>query len=114
MKNGDGIPGMVGWEWMGQPANIPGLSVVAEGTMTYGKDQGTYTGTIYPGPKNNWVFNAASIWWSAGLSAPPGFITPKWQSLTGRIGPEEQGPNGPELRVQQITANLLNRFRGQA
>ena len=26
MKNGDGIPGLVGWEWMGAPAKIPGLA----------------------------------------------------------------------------------------
>ena len=25
MKEGDGIPGLVGWEWHGEPAPIPGL-----------------------------------------------------------------------------------------
>ena len=29
MKEGDGIPGLVGWEWHGDPAPIPGLEVVA-------------------------------------------------------------------------------------
>ena len=37
--------------------------------MKYNKDEGTYAATVYPGPKNNWVFNAASIWWADGLSA---------------------------------------------
>lgn len=113
MKNGDGIPGLVGWEWMGGPADIPGLSVVAEGIMKYGKDQGTYTGTIYPGPKDNWVFNAASIWWSVGLSAPPGFITPTWYGAEGKITPKTKGlgPKGPDPRVHKITANIFDRFR---
>jgi len=104
MKNGDGIPGLVGWEWMGAPADIPGLRVVAKGLMKYGKDEGTYTATIYPGPKNNWVFNASSIWWSNGLSEPPGYLTPSVP---------EGSPQGPDPRVQRMTANLLNRFRGQ-
>ena len=103
MKHGDAIPGIVGWEWMGSPADIPGLSVVAEGAMKYGKDEGTYTATVYPGPKNNWVFYAASIWWADGLSTPPGYKTPI--AL-------DSSPPGPDQRVQQITANLLNRFRG--
>src|SRR5262249_116104 len=29
MKKGDRIPGLVGWEFHGEPANIPGLEVVA-------------------------------------------------------------------------------------
>jgi hypothetical protein len=29
MKKGEGIPGLVGWEWHGDPAAIPGLQVVA-------------------------------------------------------------------------------------
>jgi hypothetical protein len=102
MKHGDSIPNIVGWEWMGNPANIPGLSVVAEGSMKYNKDEGTYAATVYPGPKNNWVFNASSIWWSDGLAAPPGYKTP-WAI--------NASPPGPDARVQRITANLLNRFR---
>jgi hypothetical protein len=103
MMNGDAISNIVGWEWMGSPADIPGLSVVAQGEMTYGSDRGTYTATAYPGPNDNWVFNASTIWWGVGLSAPPGFVTPKVYGLS---------PSGPDPRVQQITANLLNRFRG--
>jgi hypothetical protein len=103
MKHGDRIPGLVGWEWVGDPANIPGLEVVARGEVTSGRLKGTYTATIYPGPRDNFVFNAATIWWSDGLSAPPGYIHP------GHYG---ANPKGPDPRVQRITANLLNRFRG--
>jgi hypothetical protein len=104
MKNGDGIPGLVGWEWHGDPANIPGLEVVARGEVKNRGATGTYTATIYPGPKDNVVFNAATIWWADGLSDPP-----------GRIHPAAHGakPKGADPRVQQITANLLNRLRGK-
>jgi hypothetical protein len=103
MKNGDGIPGLVGWEWHGDPADIPGLEVVARGELQSRGTKGTYTSTIYPGPKDNLVFNAATIWWSDGLSAPPGYLHPS---------AHEAKPKGPDRRVQRITANLFNRFRG--
>lgn len=103
MKKGDRIPGLVGWEWHGDPAAIPGLEVVAQGQTFNGTNKGTYTATIYPGPKDNFVFNASTIWWSDGLSAPPGYLHP---SVYGAK------PRGPDARVQRITANLLNRFRG--
>jgi len=101
MKNGNRIPGLVGWEWMGEPADIPGLEVVAQGNLI--KHEGTYTATIYPGPQGNFVFNAATIWWSDGLSAPPGYMHPSAHGAN---------PKGPDPRVQRITANLLNRLRG--
>ncbi len=101
MKNGDRIPGLVGWEFHGDPANIPGLEVVAEGTSTNGADeQAHWTATIYPGPKGNWVFNASTIYWSMGLATPPGFVFP--YAHYGR-------PIGPDPRVERITANFLRR-----
>ncbi|HEY1783953.1 MAG TPA: N,N-dimethylformamidase beta subunit family domain-containing protein [Pirellulales bacterium] len=105
MKAGDSIPGLVGWEWHGDPAPIAGLEVVASGPTQSapGKPNGgTYTATIYPGPHDNFVFNAATIWWADGLSAPPGYVRPKVYTE----------PLGPDLRVQQITRNLLDRMRG--
>jgi hypothetical protein len=104
MKNGASIPGLVGWEWHGDPADIPGLEVVGKGELKSRNAKGTYTATIYPGPKNNHVFNAATIWWSDGLSAPPGYIHPAAHGAK---------PQGPDPRVQRMTANLLNRFRGK-
>ena len=104
MRNGDAIPGLVGWEHHGDPAAIPGLQVVAEGeVITGGGQPGRYTATLYPGRKGNWVFNAATIWWPQGLSRPPGHIPP--YSHHGR-------PHGPDRRVQRITRNLLERFLG--
>lgn len=103
MKNGDGIPGLVGFEWMGAPADIPGLEVVAKGRVAYGGIEGHYAATIYPGPKDNVVFNASTIWWADGLSAPLGYKTPSAHGAT---------PKGPDRRVQQITMNLFRRMRG--
>jgi hypothetical protein len=104
MKEGDGIKGLVGWEWHGDPADIPGLVVVGRGKVKSRGALGTYTSTIYPGPKGNLVFNAATIWWSDGLSAPPGYKHPSAHGAK---------PQGPDRRVQRITANLFNRFRGK-
>jgi hypothetical protein len=102
MKAGDGIPGLVGWEWHGDPAPLPGLEVVASGPTSNGSKSGVFTSTIYPGPKENIVFNAATIWWSDGLSEPPGYLRPAVYTK----------PQGPDPRVQRITRNLFDRMRG--
>ena len=100
MRAGDSIPGLVGWEYHGDPAPIVGLEVVASGPTQQAPGEpngGTFTATIYPGTKNNFVFNAATIWWADGLSAPPGYVRPQVYTT----------PQGPDQRVQQITRNLL-------
>ena len=103
MKAGDRIPGLIGWEYHGDPASIPGLQVVATGPTQSAPGQpngGIYTATVYPGPRGNFVFNAATCWWADGLSAPPGYIRPKVYTE----------PQGPDRRVQQITKNVLQRM----
>ncbi len=101
VKNGDSIPGLIGWEYHGDPANIPGLEVVATGTAWQGGvNPQTWMATIYPGPKGNFVFNASTIFWAQGLSSPPGHTLP-WSHWSR--------PHGPDARVQQITHNLLRR-----
>lgn len=104
MRNGDRIPGLVGWEFHGDPADIPGLRVVAEGeTINGGGEKAHWTATLYPGPKGNWVFNASTIFWAQGLSRPPGHVIP--YSHYAR-------PHGPDPRVGRITRNLIERFAG--
>ncbi len=101
VKKGDKIPGLVGWEYHGDPPDIPGLEVVAEGTAWVGGERPQqWTATIYPGPKGNFVFNAATIFWAQGLSRPPGHTLP-WSHWSR--------PHGPDERVQKITHNLLNK-----
>lgn len=101
MKQGDSIRGLIGWEYHGDPAKIDGLEVVAEGTAWQGgANPQQWAATIYPGPRNNFVFNAATIWWAQGLSKPPGHM-PVWSHFSR--------PHGPDARVQRITQNLLRK-----
>jgi hypothetical protein len=104
MRNGEAIPGLVGWEHHGPPLGaMPGLEILARGPVfSRGRPQGTeYVATMYPGPRGNIVFNAATIWWSDGLSAPPGYLRPSAHGGT---------PPGPDARVQRMTTNLFRRF----
>lgn len=105
MKKGDAIPGLVGWEYHGDPpADIGGLEVVAAGTaLQGGVTPQQWAATIYPGPKGNFVFNASTIFWCQGLGDPPGHMLP-WSHWSR--------PHGPDERVQRITKNLLDRAIG--
>lgn len=101
MKSGDRIPGLIGWEYHGDPAEIRSLEVVGTGTAWVGGETPQkWTATVYDGPKGNIVFNASSIFWSQGLSDPPGHVLP-WSHWSR--------PHGPDERVQKITANVLQR-----
>ncbi len=105
MRQGDTIPGLIGWEWHGDPAAIDGLQVVATGPTQSSPGEpngGVYTATVYPGPRENFVFNAATCWWSDGLSEPPGYVRPQVYTA----------PQGPNHHVQQITRNILDRMVG--
>lgn len=105
MKRGDTIPGIIGWEWHGDPAPIDGLEVVATGPTQSAPGQpngGQYTATVYPGPQGNLVFNAATCWWADGLSEPPGYVRPSVYTT----------PRGPNELAQRITANVLDRMIG--
>jgi hypothetical protein len=102
MKKGDRVPGLIGWEYHGDPPkDIAGLETVAHGTaLRGGVEPQQWHATIYPGPKENFVFNAATIFWCQGLSRPPGHMLP-WSHWSR--------PHGPDERVQKITHNLLQR-----
>ena len=103
MKQGDAVPGVIGWEWHGDPAPIEGLEIVATGPTQSAPGMpngGQYTGTVYPGPQGNFVFNAATCWWADGLSEPPGYMRPAVYTK----------PQGPDRRIQQITQNVLDRM----
>jgi len=106
MKQGDRIPGLIGWEYHGDPpTDIPGLEIVGAGTaLQGGVNPQHWTATIYPGPKNNFVFNASTIFWCQDLSSPPGHMLP-WSHYSR--------PHGPDARVQRITQNLLDRAIGK-
>lgn len=105
MKVGDSIPGLVGWECHGDPPrDLPGLETLGKGTLLQGGVRPQeWESVIYRGPKGNFVFNAATIWWCQGLSSPPGHMIP-WSHWSR--------PHGPDARVQRMTHNLLRRAIG--
>lgn len=105
MKMGQAIPGLVGWEFHGDPdLEREGLEVVAKGTVWSGGTRpGQWAATIFPGPKGNLIFNASTIYWAQGLASPPAHILP-WS--------HHSRPHGPNPQVQRITRNVLARAIG--
>ncbi|MFC9490403.1 N,N-dimethylformamidase beta subunit family domain-containing protein [Streptomyces hydrogenans] len=102
MAKGDSIPNLVGHEWHGGPADLPGLEVVSTGpTWEPNAGPAEYTATVYPGPHANFVFNASTCWWATGLALPPGFQRPTSYNMPSAL---------PDARVQQITRNVLDRM----
>ena len=95
MRAGEQIPGVIGWEFHGDPAPIPGLEIVATGPP--GAERDAYPATVYPGPKGNVVFNAATCLWADGVASPPGHKRHK-------------ASRGPDPRLQRITQNVLERM----
>ena len=107
LNAGDKIPAVIGWEYNGEPADIPGLEVLATSLLHPRTDQWVTTdhyhhGVIFPCEKGNWVFNAGTIWWPEGLACPPGHVPAR----VGDVG----GTFGPQPAAQHITANVLNRM----
>lgn len=105
LNKGDRIKGLIGWEYHGNPADIPGIEVVAAAKLYprshYTNREQNHSAVVFPCDQGNWVFNAGTIWWSEGLSSPPGHIPAR----TGR-----NGPLGVSHQVQKITENILNRM----
>ena len=53
MKDGDRIPGLVGWEFHNDAAEIEGLEIVGEGIAWQGgSNHAKWQSVIYPGPKS--------------------------------------------------------------
>lgn len=100
MRYGDGIPGLVGWETHGLVSELRKPDVVAAGTVSSDYGSGPYAATVYATASGSQVFNAATIYWADGLSAPPGYHRPR----------DYVPRNGPDPRVQAITRNVLDRF----
>ena len=104
MKEGDTIQGLVGWEWNGRPAReLPGHQILATSDAVDVRKRldSSHAATIYDGPRGNVVFNAGCIWYAQGLSSPPGHVLPAIRTAK---------PQGPDPRVQRMTANVFDRF----
>lgn len=106
MERGDAIADLVGWEYHGPPlGEHDSLKVLARGNVHGGGDppDKEYAATIYEGPSDNVIFNAATCWWSMPLASPPGFINPDHGDF-----------RDPDPRVQRITRNILERIESSS
>jgi hypothetical protein len=101
LKEGDAIKGLIGWEFHGPPLKEdPSLVVVGHARFRDDREQPAheFAATMYDGPKGNFVFNAATCWWSMPLSVPP-----------GSQNPPDVDFSKTDSRVQRITKNLFER-----
>ena len=97
LVDGNSIPGIVGYEADSSmstaplPASIAGTyAVLSQSPFVYGSQTIYANSSIYQAPSGAWVFGAGTISWSWGLDLP----------------------GVADSRIQQITANVLNRFLG--
>ncbi|HEY6401305.1 MAG TPA: N,N-dimethylformamidase beta subunit family domain-containing protein, partial [Blastocatellia bacterium] len=101
MKEGDAVARLVGWEYHGPPLrDNPRLIVLARGKVKVDNNpiEREYAATIYPGPKDNFVFNAGTCWWSMVISRPPGYKnSSKVEFQT-------------DARVERMTKNILDQM----
>jgi hypothetical protein len=106
LEDGEAIEGLVGWEFHGPPlAEHASLEVLARGRVhepSGDEKPEVYAAVIYDGPRDNFVFNAATCWWSLPLATPPGAFYPN----NARFGRDDH-------RVRQITHNVLKRMIGE-
>ena len=84
------------------PGDLPGHEILATSNADDARKRAdsSHAATIYDGPMGNAVFNAACIWYAQGLSSPPGHVLPANRAK----------PQGPDPRLQRMTANLFDRF----
>ena len=104
MKKGDRIPGLIGWEYHGDPpSRSAGPGDPRRGNrLPGGVRPQHWTATIYPGPKGNFVFNASTIFWSQGLECAAGphaalvalepAARPGWARAADHAQPAAPGP----------------------
>ncbi len=112
LEQGDRIPAIIGWEYHGSPADIPGLEVVASAELFQGHKEPkepAHAGVVYQCERGNWVFNAGTIWWTEGLSFPPGHIPARLAINSVSVG-SSPGTLGVNPHVGTITANVLERM----
>ena len=99
MKNGDRIPGLVGWEWMSRSREHPRPGGCGPGPRFSGRRRGRIHGHALSRPERQRGFqrrdDLVGRWDS---SAPPGYMTPSAHGVD---------PRGPDPRVQRITSNLF-------
>jgi hypothetical protein len=112
LRDGGRIAHLIGHEYVADPAPIPGLEVLAQGETT-GYDGETinpsqYTATIYPGGKENYVFNASTMWWPHWLNSDPVTPYPPGYGPTFVWGGVPVMPRLADMyMVQKMTSNIF-------
>ena len=119
LADGDRIRNLIGHEYTGNPVvSKPGFEVLGEGLVIDGNGAPTpssYTATLYPGPKGNFVFNASTMWWPQWLNVDtPVPYPPGGEPLFAWAGsgPIVRDPSEME-KVEQMTINLFDMFLGK-
>jgi subtilisin-like proprotein convertase family protein len=109
LHTGDSVNNIVGEEWDAilynyNSATPPGIELLSEGVAISNKGvpypQNT---TIYTAPSGAMVFAAGSIHWSWGLMD---------HSYPNQVFQSYALSNDADARIQQLTANILDRFAG--
>jgi hypothetical protein len=93
LNDGDSVSGIVGYEWERYDTGYPypvnrSYTTLSISPVPFGSTGDHAESSIYQAPSGAWVFDAGTIWWGYGLNEP-GIVDP---------------------RIQQTTANILNRF----
>jgi hypothetical protein len=92
LNDADSVPGIVGYEWerydTGYPYPVNRSYTTLSNSPVPSNTTEHAESSIYKAPSGAWVFDAGTIWWDYGLNEP-GIADP---------------------RIQQTTANILNRF----
>jgi hypothetical protein len=99
VRDGDQIPGIVGYEMDGSTASAPLPNAIGATYEILSESPYTDSGgaplvsnaTIYQAPSGAWVFGAGTTGWAYGLD------------LDGTVDP----------RIQRLTSNILDRFVGK-
>jgi hypothetical protein len=102
MKKGDRIPGLIGWEWHGDPAPIPGLQIVATGAT-----QSARASPMVALIPRRFIQVRGAISFSTQRPAGGRMVSPTARLCASKVYTE---PRGPDTRVQQITKNILARM----
>jgi hypothetical protein len=100
LKNGDALPGIVGYEYDGVYQDYPvpaGLQTVAKSPVEgIGRPHDEADATLYQAPSGAWVFDASTIQWSLGLD-DYGSVNLDLKPVVNPL-------------VQKITDNILQKF----
>jgi hypothetical protein len=97
-KDGDAVPGIVGYEMDRYMPDVPGptttnLTLLSHSPFTNNNGTADYSNSsIYQAPSGAWVFSTGTMSWSWALD--------NWGNGNGVVDP----------RIQQTTANVLNAF----